>query len=64
MKYLISSNFKNLSMNWGKYVFHLEKWNFKLIMNSVHTVELLAIVKALNKNMDYLLYYPGRQYVK
>ena len=51
-------------MNWGKYVFHLEKWNFKPIMNSVHTVELLAIVKALNKNMDYLLYYPGRQYVK
>ena len=28
MRYSISSNFKNLSMNWLKYVFHWEKMKF------------------------------------
>ena len=28
MRYFISVNFKNLSLNWReKYVFHREKWN-------------------------------------
>ena len=35
------------------YVSHWETWNFKPIMNSLHTAELLAIGKALNKNIDY-----------
>ena len=33
-------------------------------MNSVHTVKILALGKALNENVDYLMYYPSRQYVK
>ena len=28
MRFSITSNFKNLSMNWEKYVFYWEKWNF------------------------------------
>ena len=47
-----------------KYVFHWEKWNFEPIMNSAHTAERLALVKALNKNMDHLLYHPIRQYLQ
>ena len=64
MRYFISSSFKNLSMNWEKNIFHWEKWDFELIMNSTHMAELLALVKALNKNMDYLLYCANRQHVK
>ena len=64
MRYFISSNFKNLSMNWEKYAFHWKKWNFEPIMNSEHMAKLLALVKTLNKNIDYLMYYPSRQYVK
>ena len=64
MRYFISSNFKNLSVNWKKYVFHWEKWDFEPIMNSAHVAELLALVKTMNKNIDYLLYYACRQHVK
>ena len=64
MRYFISSNFENLSMNLEKYVFHYEKWNFEPSMDYVHTVELLVLVKTPNKNMDYLLYYPSRQHVQ
>ena len=64
MRHFISSNFKNLVMNLEKYVFHWEKWNFEPIMNSAHTAERLALVKTMNKNMDYLLYHPSRQHVK
>ena len=32
MRYSITSNFKNLLMNWEKYVFYWEKWNFEPIM--------------------------------
>ena len=46
-----------------KCVFHCEKWNFELIMNSAHTAERLALVKALNKNMDHL-YHLNRQHVQ
>ena len=60
MRYSISSSFKNLSMNWEKYIFHWEKWDFESIMNSAHMPELLALVEALNKNMDYLLHYSSR----
>ena len=51
-------------MNWQTYVFHWEQLNFEPIMNYVHTAELFVLVKALNKNIDYLLYYPSRQQVK
>ena len=57
MRYSITSNFKNLSINW-------EKWNFEPIVNSAHTAELLTLTKALNKYMDYLMYYPRRQHAK
>ena len=33
MRYSITSNFNNLSMNWEKYVFYWEKSNFEPIMN-------------------------------
>ena len=49
MRYFISSN---LPMNWEKYVFHWQKWDFELILNSLHIAELLA------------LYYASRQHVK
>ena len=49
MRYFISSN---LPMNWEKYVFHWQKWDFELILNSLHIAELLA------------LYYANRQHVK
>ena len=42
-------------MNWEKYILHWEKWDFEPIMDSAHMAELLALFKALNKNMDYLL---------
>ena len=60
MRYFISSSFKNLSMNWEKYIFQWVKWDFEPIMNSAHMAELLALVEALNKNMDYLLYCASR----
>ena len=33
MRYSITSKFINLSINWEKYVFYWEKWNFEPIMN-------------------------------
>ena len=58
MRYFISSSFKNLSMNWEKYIFHWEKWDFEPIMNSAHMAELFALVEAL---IDYLLYCTSRR---
>ena len=34
-------------MNWEKWIFHLEKWNFERIGSSVRTAEYLALGKAL-----------------
>ena len=34
-------------MNWEKYVFHLDKWNFELIGYSAHVTDFLALVKVL-----------------
>ena len=64
MRYFISSNFKNLSMNWEIYVFYWEQWNFEPILNYAYMAERLALVKTLHKNMDYFLYYPRRQHVQ
>ena len=64
MRHFISSSFKNLSVYWERYIFHCEKWDFEPIMNSAHMAELLALVKALHKNMEYLLYYASRKHVK
>ena len=47
--------FKNLSKKLEKYVFHREKWNFEHIGNSAHTVESLALGKALKVYMEYLM---------
>ena len=52
MGYSITSNFKNLSMNWEKYAFHWEKWIFEPIMNSALTAERLALVKVQNELFD------------
>ena len=38
----------NLSMNWEKYDFHWEEWNFQPIANSAHTIGFLALG---NENM-------------
>ena len=45
------------------HVFHWEKWNFKLVMNSLHTAGVLALGKALNK-ISTTNVYPNRLYVK
>ena len=47
MKYLISFDSKNLSMNWEKLIFQWEKWNFEPTGNSLHTTEILAFGKAI-----------------
>ena len=44
MRYSITSNCKNLSINWEK-KFFWEKWNFETIANSAHTAEFLALGK-------------------
>ena len=64
MKYSNNSNCKKLSMNWQKYVFPWEKWNFELIANSTHIAQLMALGKALNIYIDHLMFSPSRQYVK
>ena len=38
--------------------------NFKLIGNSAHTTEFLALRKALNIYINYFTLYPNRQHVK
>ena len=53
MRYSITSSFKNLSTNW-------EKWNFQPTADSAHATELLALGKALNTYIDYLMYFPCR----
>ena len=63
MRYSITSIFKNLSMNWDKFI-HWENWNFEIIMNSAHATKRMALVKVQNQNFDYLMYYPITQYVK
>ena len=47
MRYYISSNFKNLSKNWVKYLFHLEKWNFEPTGNFAYNIGFLTLRKAL-----------------
>ena len=47
MRYSISSNFKNLLLNWVKYVFQREKWNFEPIGNFAYTTGFLNFRKAL-----------------
>ena len=47
MRFSISSNFKNLSINHVKYVFHWEKLNFEPTGNFEHTTEFLILGKAL-----------------
>ena len=42
-------------VNWEKYVFDWEKWNFQPIASSVHTAEFLALRKALNIYIDNFL---------
>ena len=39
--------FKYLSINWEKYVFRLDKWNFELIGYFELVTDFLAIIKVL-----------------
>ena len=55
MRYSISPNFKNLSMNWVNYVFQLEKWNFEPNGNFVHTTGFLTLRKSLLINLPLYL---------
>ena len=50
--------FKYLSINWGKFVFHLNKWNFELIGYSEHITNYLAYVKAL---LTYMWRWLGKR---
>ena len=52
--------FKNLSKNWEKYIFHLEKWYFEPTGNSLHIEESLVFGEVLNIFINYLMLYPGR----
>ena len=36
-----------MKMNWEKWIFYWEKWNFEPIGSYVHTTEYLALGKAL-----------------
>ena len=47
-----------------KIVFHWEKQNFEPIGNSTHKAEFLALGKARNIYIDYLMFCPSRQNVK
>ena len=47
IRYSTSSIFKYLSLNWKKYLLHLDKWNFEFIGYSVHIAEFLALVRVL-----------------
>ena len=47
IRYSTSSFFKNLSINWEKYVFHLDKWNFELIGYTAHITDFLGLGKVL-----------------
>ena len=49
IRFSISSNFKNLSINWKKYVFYWQKWNFEHIEIYLHTGKFLALGKTLLK---------------
>ena len=50
MRYIITSNFENLSMNCEKYVFY---WKNRILNPS-------CIGKAPNKSVDNLMYYPSK----
>ena len=54
MRYSITSDLKILPMNWEKYIFHWEKWNFELIANSAHMAEPFVLGNSL-KNLYQLL---------
>ena len=60
MRYSITSNCNNVSMNMEKYVFQLEKLNFEPTANSAHTAERLALGKALNIYINYLMFWPSK----
>ena len=51
-------------MNREKHVFYWEKQNFEPIGNSAHKTGFLALGKALNIHIDYLMFYISRQHVK
>ena len=48
----------------GKTCLPLEKQNFERIANSAYAIEFPALGKALNIPINYLIFYPSRQYVK
>ena len=63
-KWDITANFKNLALDGKKHVFPWEKQNFEPFGNSGYKAGFLALGKALNIYIDYLMFYPSRQHVK
>ena len=53
MRYSISSNFENLSMNREKSVSHWEKWNFGPKGNCAHTAHFLALGKPETHQINF-----------
>ena len=52
IRYSTSSIFKNLWINWEKYVFHLDKCNFELIGYSAHIIDFLTLGKVVLTSGD------------
>ena len=63
MRYSITSNLRIIK-ELAKHVFRWEKLNFEHIGNFLHTTEFLALGKAVNIYINYLMFYPSRQHVK
>ena len=55
MRYYITTNFKNLSMNCEKYIFYWEKLNFEPTGNSAYKAEFLALGYKFTFNNDFMM---------
>ena len=64
MGYSISITNLRIFQRIGKNMFSTAKNVILNIGNSVNTMEFLALGKALNTFINYLMFYPSRQHVK
>ena len=55
MRYCITSNFKNLSVNKEKYIFYWEKLNFEATVNFALKAEILALGYKFTFNNDFIM---------
>ena len=63
MRYFITSNL-SIYQRIGKICFPLTKIEFSTYLELVHTTEFLALGKAVNIYINYLMFYASRQHVK